>query len=93
MRRFLILSGFMASFALMAPVVMTADDHHEKRYYDKEHKDYHQWNGGEDHAYRIYLGERHEEFREFHRIKPERQREYFKWRHDHPDSSFKVEIR
>jgi hypothetical protein len=95
MRRILILTALFASASLIAPVAMRADDHHnDRRYYDREGRDYHTWNGQEDKAYRVYLGEQHRDYREFNREKAARQREYFKWRHDHPDHVlFKVEIR
>ena len=94
MRRFLILSAFFASFALTAPVALRADDHHDKRYYDRDGRDYHTWDDHEDRAYRVYLGEQHRDYREFHRVKPVQQREYFRWRHEHPDGVlFKVEVR
>lgn len=58
-------------------------DHH--RYYDRDHRDYHEWNDREDHSYRVYLGERHREYREFHHTNRRQQKEYWKWRHRHPD--------
>ena len=95
MHRFLILGGLLLSLALISPVAVRADDHHrERRYYDREHHDYHVWNDHEDRAYRAYLGERHQEYREWHRVDRDHQREYFRWRHEHPDHSlFKLEIR
>jgi hypothetical protein len=94
MHRFLILTMLFTGVALVAPVTMRAEDHHEKRYYDKEGHDYHTWNDHEDRAYRIYLGEQHKDYREFARVNAARQREYFRWRHEHPDNTiFKVEIR
>ena len=93
MKRVLILSGFLLGAAFLAPVA-TADDHHDKRYYDREGRDYHVYNDQEDRAYRVYLGERHQEYREWHRVNHVHQREYFRWRHEHPDHTlFKVEIR
>jgi hypothetical protein len=78
----------------MAPVAMRADDHHDKRYYDRDGRDYHTWNSQEDRAYRVYLTDQHRDYREFQKTKAVQQREYFKWRHDHPDHVlFKVEIR
>jgi hypothetical protein len=94
MHRFLILSVLCAGATFIAPAAMMADDHHDKRYYDREGHDYHTWNGGEDRAYRVYLGEQHREYREFNKTKAPQQREYFKWRHDHPDHVlFKVEVK
>jgi hypothetical protein len=93
MHRFLILSVLIAGAALTG-AVLRADDHHDRRYYDRDGRDYHTWNGQEDRAYRVYLGEQHRDYREFRRVKPVQQREYFKWRHEHPDRVlFKVEIR
>ena len=94
MRRFLILSVIFAGAGFFATVALTADDHHDRRYYDRDGRDYHTWNGDEDRAYRVYLGEQHRDYREFRRVKPVQQREYFKWRHGHPNETlFKVEIR
>jgi hypothetical protein len=94
MHRFLILSGFLLGAALLAPVAVNADDHHDKRYYDRDHKDYHQWNNQEDRAYRVYLGEQHRDYRDFSKANRNDQSQYFRWRHEHPDSMlFKVEIR
>jgi hypothetical protein len=92
MYRFLFLSAFFACAMLIAPAAQA--DGHEKQYYDRDGHDYHQWNDQEDRAYRIYLGEQHRDYREFRRIKAAQQREYFKWRHDHPDHVlFKLEIK
>ena len=95
MHRFLLVGGLVLSAVLVAPLVLRADDHHrERRYYDREHHDYHVWNDHEDRAYRVYLGERHQEYREWHRVNRGHQREYYHWRHEHPDHTlFKVEIR
>lgn len=93
MHRFLILSAFFAGATLLAPVAAKAEDHY-RRYYDRDGHDYHTWNDQEDRAYRVYLGEQHREYRDFRRVKVVQQREYFRWRHEHPDSAlFKVEIR
>jgi len=94
MRRFWILAAISAGVTLTVPVTMSAGNNHEKRYYDKDAHDYHTWNGQEDRAYRVYLGEQHQEYRDFGKRKPAQQREYFKWRHEHPDNVlFKLEIK
>ena len=41
------------SFSLTAPLLM-ADDHDSKEYYDKNHKDYHQWNDNEDRNFSLF---------------------------------------
>ena len=94
MHRLLVLTVLFTGAAIVAPVAMKADDHHERRYYDKEGRDYHSWNDHEDRAYRTYLGEQHRDYREFGRTNSGQRREYFRWRHAHPDNAiFKVEIR
>ena len=94
MHRFLILSAFVLSASFLVPVVARADDHHEKRYYDRNGKDYHTWNNNEDRAYRQYLGEQHRDYRDFNRTNRSQQQQYFTWRHTHPDNTlFKVDIR
>jgi len=93
MNRFLIMSALFVGAALITPVAVRADDH-PKRYYDREGRDYHTWNGQEDRAYRVYLGEQHRDYREFGRTNAAQQREYFRWRHEHPDHVlFKVEVK
>ncbi len=93
MHRFQILSGLLLGAALLVPVAVSAADH-DKKYYDRDGKDYHQWNGQEDRAYRVYLGEQHQNYVAFNKVKPAQQQVYFKWRHEHPDDTlFKVEIK
>jgi hypothetical protein len=88
MHRFLILSGFLVGAALLAPVAVKADDdnHHDRRYYDRQGRDYHTWNTNEDRAYRVYLGEQHRQYVQFPRVRRTQQTEYFRWRHEHPDT-------
>lgn len=97
MQGFQILGGLLISAALIAPVAVKAQDEtkrstttttttESKRYYDPAEKDYHNWNSQEDRAYRVYLGERHQDYTEFPKVKTSEQREYWKWRHGHPDS-------
>jgi hypothetical protein len=44
------------------------------------------WNNQEDRAYRFYLNDQHKDYREWRAVKGSEQREYFRWRHTHPDS-------
>ncbi len=96
MQRFLILSACALAAALIVPAAARADDrdHQERRYYDKQAKDYHTWNNNEDRAYRQYLTDQHRDHRDFHRTNRGQQQQYFRWRHTHDDNTlFKVEIR
>src|SRR5438067_10809769 len=76
----------LLSASLMAPVAIKADDEHhkvkekEKRYYDAEAKDWHEWNEREERAYRRYLEENHRAAHDWAKAKREEQREYWKWR-------------
>ena len=55
------------------------------RYYDRSHRDYHNWDDNEDRSYRIYLGERHREYHPFVEVTHRQQQSYWNWRHAHPD--------
>jgi hypothetical protein len=90
MRHFLILGGLLMTASFLTPVAAMADDHGERRYYDRDGRDYHTWNDQEDRNYRAYLVERHREYRPFVKVRVRQQREYFRYRHSH---GFKVEIR
>ncbi len=103
MKRFRILSGLLLGAALIVPMAFGAGgddrdhgDHrgHDKRYYDRDGRDYHRWNDHEDRAYRMYLGEQHQPYVEFGRARADRRRAYFRWRHEHPDNTlFKIVVR
>jgi len=91
MRHLLVLGGLLMAASVIAPVAVTAEDHHgEKRYYDRDSHDYHYWNDGEDREYRAYLVEQHRAYVPFVSINVRRRQEYFRYRHEH---GFKVEVR
>ena len=93
MPRFLI--SLLLGLSLIAPLGMQAidkdhdhdRDKRERRYYDREHRDYHNWNAHEQAAYRHWLMEerREREYRDYNRLNRERQAEYWRWRHEHAD--------
>jgi hypothetical protein len=56
-----------------------------KRYYDKNHKDYHTWDSNEDSAYKRYQTEHHEK-RAFGQLGSKQQTGYWNWRHSNPDN-------
>jgi hypothetical protein len=93
-------SFFVLSAALAVPSVMSAaaqrqdngrqeehrqDNNGRNRFYDHQHKDYHNWNDNEDRSYRAYLGERHREYHPFVELRVKEQSAYWNWRHHHPD--------
>jgi hypothetical protein len=80
--------------ALTAPVALTAafaaqeQDHdrdHEQRVYDRDHKDYHQWDDHEKGAWGRYLTENHKRDHDFQNASRKEQSQYWNWRHAHPD--------
>jgi hypothetical protein len=89
-------SKFVASLfltaALAAPVVTLAgpaaqdqDNHDRDRVYDREHKDYHQWDDHEKDAWGRFLAEKHRKEHEFAKASKKEQEEYWNWRHGHAD--------
>jgi hypothetical protein len=87
--------------ALLAPAYSFAqdhdrDDHHDRdhRYYDAEHRDYHEWNANEDRAYHRYWEDRRHRYIDWERANAAQRRAYWHWRHEHPDSVlFQVNVR
>jgi hypothetical protein len=79
------LLGAVTGFALVLALTATTGCAGRVRYYDQYHSDYHTWNHGEDRAYHQYLGERHEQYRDYDKLNADQQRDYWNWRHDHPD--------
>jgi len=63
-----------------------ANSDHDKKLYDKEHREYHEWNVGEDTTYRHWLSENHREYKDFNSISAEQQQAYWNWRREHPDA-------
>src|SRR4030081_108160 len=57
----------------------------QQRIYDRDRKDYHDWNQSEDRAYRRYWQGRHRAYRDFSRLNRREQSHYGSWRHSHPD--------
>ena len=84
------LGSLALAAALITPVLVVAgapaqEANVQVRVYDRDHRDYHNWDDREDRAYRHYLEERHEAYMEFHRQHHKVQQHYWKWRHEHPD--------
>lgn len=95
-----VFASLLLSGALLLPIgglakTMPQDDHErheqeererrEHRVYDPYHKDYHNWNQQEDETYRHWLDERHDAYVDYNRLDRRRQREYWKWRHEHEE--------
>jgi hypothetical protein len=87
MNRFL--TALFISAALAGSVSVRADEHQSdnqtKQYYDKAGHDYHEWNQHEDQVYHQYVTDNHKKDRDFSKTTNAEKKDYFKWRHDHPD--------
>lgn len=90
MKKIGIFSGaLLAAATLAAPLFSSAATprpQDDRGIYDREHKDYHKWDDGEDRAWRRWLAETHRKEHEFAKADRKEQAEYWKWRHGHPDA-------
>jgi hypothetical protein len=57
------------------------------RVYDKDHKDYHNWDDNENRAWGRFLTENHKKSHEFSKANKKEQSQYWNWRHAHPDKN------
>jgi hypothetical protein len=84
-----IISSLLLAAAIVAPAVVVPEAKAQEtvvvRVYDRDHRDYHNWDAREERAYRGYLVERHRRYREYRRQRVVVQRDYWGWRHAHPD--------
>jgi len=80
---------FLLGAALVGPVSVPTmarpddNDHHYKRYYDQDGRDYHEWNEREQRAYRHWYSEQHRDYVDWNRLNEQQRREYWRWRHEH----------
>ena len=84
------LTVLFVSAALAGSVAAKAADDHNtgsrtQRYYDKEGRDYHEWNQNENQVYHQYVTENHKRDREFAKTTRREKQDYYKWRHSNPD--------
>jgi hypothetical protein len=82
------IGSIVLAAAIIAPAIVVADAEAQDvqvRVYDRDHRDYHNWDEREDHAYRRYLDGRHQHYVEYNNQNRRGQRNYWTWRHAHPD--------
>src|SRR5581483_10860047 len=80
-----------AAFLIVAMAIPAAtlgqdghrDENRQDRYYDSNHKDYHEWNDNENQQWQQYQTERHKQYGDFSHASRRRQQAYWKWRHEH----------
>lgn len=73
-----------ASMITWTPGTLKADD---RTYYeDRDHHDRHEWNAAEERAWRHWLTEeRHKNYYAWSKANERERRDYWRWRHEHPD--------
>jgi hypothetical protein len=83
------LSLLFLTATLIVPAAISAQENHSanKRYYDKNGKDWHEWNQNEDRSYHQYLQDNHRKDHDISKANSREKNDYFKYRHAHPDSS------
>ena len=84
------IASLFLTAALVVPVSLMAapipqEASVQVRVYDKEHKDYHNWDDNENRAWGQYLSENHKKSHDFQKAPKKEQSDYFNWRHSHPD--------
>lgn len=84
------LTSFLLTAALAAPMSIMAlpipqEAGVQVRVYDKNHKDYHNWDDNENRAWGVYLDQNHRDHHEYAKASKKEQSQYWDWRHSHPD--------
>ncbi len=85
------ISSLFLAAVLSAPVAIMAapvpqEASVQVRVYDRNHKDYHNWDDHENRAWGVYLTNHHRKSHEYARANRREQSDYWKWRHSHPDN-------
>jgi hypothetical protein len=83
-------AGILLTAALAVPAAIRAvpapqEARVQVRVYDKQHKDYHNWDDNENRAWGQYQSEHKKNPHEFTKSNKREQGDYWNWRHAHPD--------
>jgi hypothetical protein len=86
------IASLFLTAALVAPVAIMAGPAPQEarvqvRVYDKQHKDYHNWDDNENRAWGRYLAQNHKNSHEFSNANKREQSKYWNYRHSHPDNN------
>ena len=86
-RKGLFIAALFLTAALVAPLAskVSATPQVTVRFYDRDHKDYHNWDENEGRYYETYRHDHRGYSVEFKHTTREQQRAYWRWRHEHPD--------
>lgn len=81
------LASLILTAALLAPVAIMASPVPQAvtvRVYDRDHKDYHNWDANENTQWGIFLTNNHRSYHEYAKSNRKEQSEYWNWRHNNP---------
>jgi hypothetical protein len=87
-RKSFIISSLLLTAAFAAPLAVTVSAAPQRvsvRVYDRDHKDYHNWDDREAKSYETFRGEHPKYNVTFGKTRRNEQRTYWNWRHEHPD--------
>lgn len=87
-RKKLVLTSLFLGAALIAPMAIVANAAPQAvsvRVYDRDHKDYHNWDDHEAQAWVTFRADHPKYNVTFAKTSRSQQREYWNWRHAHPD--------
>ena len=84
------IASLLVTAGLAAPMTILAVPEPQEatvkvRVYDRDHKDYHNWDDNENRALERFVVEKHRKDHEFSKANKREQAEYWNWRHSHPD--------
>jgi hypothetical protein len=84
----LFLGSLFLGAALIAPMAIVANAAPQGisvRVYDRDHKDYHNWDDREQSSYMTFRSDHPKYNATFTKTHRGQQKEYWTWRHSHPD--------
>jgi len=81
----LFLAGALAAPVSIMAAAVPQDATVQVRVYDRDHKDYHNWDDNENRAWGRFLVENHRNTHEYAKSNRKEQSQYWNWRHAHPD--------
>ena len=79
-------AAIAAPLSVMAAPAPPEEAAVQVRVYDRNHRDYHNWDDRENHAWGVYLTSNHRNHYEYARANRREQDRYWAWRHSHPDN-------
>ena len=83
-----LISLLLSAAMVVAALTLGCSGNHD-RVYDADHGDYHTWDNNETVVYQRWETENHYDHKDFNVRSKDEQKQYFDWRHKHPDDKDK----